>query len=373
MSRKPKSPLSEPDLAEFTRMNNELVNAQRTLAKSNQELARHRARFWGLLQDVCVAIAVVDVSGQTRFINPSCARLFGLGEAEMVGHPFPLDLGIVDPDCASPLTEYTISRLDGSQLTVETSYLRSTWESDPVFVVTMQDVSARVLAEAVRANVESIIKHDLRTPACGAISIAQMLSEDTSLTEEQRFLLGLFKDSASNMLDTLDSFTDLYKIEMGRYHPKLQKSDCLVVLKKLIDILTKNPRFANINIDLLVSPQPLRAGYSSCFCLCDPKLLRTALWNLLVNALEASTPGEAVVVTLSWWDKDCLIEITNKGLVPLEIRDRFFEKYVTSGKHNGTGLGTYSAMKMIEAQGGKISMRTSDEDNKTVLTVRMPC
>jgi len=60
-------------------------------------------------------------------------------------------------------------------------------------------------------------------------------------------------------------------------------------------------------------------------------------------------------------------------VVPKDIRGSFFDKYVTKGKGKGTGLGTYSAKMMIEAQGGSIEMQTSDEKNETVATVRMPC
>ena len=35
--------------------------------------------------------------------------------------------------------------------------------------------------------------------------------------------------------------------------------------------------------------------------------------------------------------------IENPGEVPAEIRSHFFDKFVTSGKKQGTGLGTYSA------------------------------
>jgi len=66
------------------------------------------------------------------------------------------------------------------------------------------------------------------------------------------------------------------------------------------------------------------------------------------------------------------IEIRNKGVVPPDVRDRFFQKFVTSGKAYGTGLGTYSAMRMVEAQGGRLEMRTSDESAETVVTIHMP-
>ncbi len=101
--------------------------------------------------------------------------------------------------------------------------------------------------------------------------------------------------------------------------------------------------------------------------------MRTALHNLLINALEASMPSGAIAVGLTSSDHDCTINITNNGVVPIEIRDKFFDKYVTSGKFSGTGIGTYSARMMVRAMGGDITMSTSDVDNETVVTVRMPC
>ena len=121
--------------------------------------------------------------------------------------------------------------------------------------------------------------------------------------------------------------------------------------------------------DVLLDGCPLAAD-AHCRCLGEPDLLRSALHNLLENALEASPPKSTVLVNLIS-GKDYRIEIRNKGAVPMQIRERFFEKYVTHGKHQGTGLGTYSAKMMIEAQGGRIEMRTSDEEDETVVTVHM--
>jgi nitrogen-specific signal transduction histidine kinase len=54
------------------------------------------------------------------------------------------------------------------------------------------------------------------------------------------------------------------------------------------------------------------------------------------------------------------------------IRDRFFDKYVTHGKADGTGLGTYSAKLLIEAQGGRLALRCDDSQDRTHLSVYLP-
>ena len=57
--------------------------------------------------------------------------------------------------------------------------------------------------------------------------------------------------------------------------------------------------------------------------------------------------------------------------MPVKIRKQFFDKYATFGKKHGTGLGTYSARLMVEAQKGEISMETSEEQGTTI-TVTLP-
>lgn len=66
------------------------------------------------------------------------------------------------------------------------------------------------------------------------------------------------------------------------------------------------------------------------------------------------------------------IVVKNKGAVPKEIRDRFFDKFVTMGKPGGTGIGTYSAKLLIQAQEGSIELNVSDEDNTTAIIVSLP-
>jgi signal transduction histidine kinase len=100
-------------------------------------------------------------------------------------------------------------------------------------------------------------------------------------------------------------------------------------------------------------------------------LCHSLFGNLLRNAAEASTEGGKIDVRFAADEKHVIVAIRNDGVVPETIRDRFFDKYVTAGKAEGTGLGTYSAKLVTEAQLGAISMATS-ETNGTTLTVRLP-
>ena len=97
----------------------------------------------------------------------------------------------------------------------------------------------------------------------------------------------------------------------------------------------------------------------------------TMLSNLVDNAVEATQPGKTVTVRLDRERQFCCISVHNPSEVPGEIQTRFFEKYVTAGKPYGTGLGTYSAKMMAEAQNGDIQMKTSAREGTSV-RVRLP-
>jgi signal transduction histidine kinase len=92
--------------------------------------------------------------------------------------------------------------------------------------------------------------------------------------------------------------------------------------------------------------------------------------NLVKNAVEASPEGGAIAVSLACVDFPT-IAIHNMGAVPMEIRGRVFDKYTTSGKKGGSGLGVYSAALIAKTLGGRIDLETSEELGTTV-TVGFP-
>ncbi|MGE4506848.1 MAG: sensor histidine kinase, partial [Desulfovibrionaceae bacterium] len=88
----------------------------------------------------------------------------------------------------------------------------------------------------------------------------------------------------------------------------------------------------------------------------EDMLMRMLLGNLMKNALEATPEGGWVRIDLRREEQGVALAVSNPGDIPPEVRERIFEKYYTSGKKSGTGLGTYSARLMARAQGGELSL-----------------
>lgn len=103
----------------------------------------------------------------------------------------------------------------------------------------------------------------------------------------------------------------------------------------------------------------------------DKTLCFSVFQNLIKNACEAAPQGSTISIRLH--DQSPLrVVIENKGVVPPEIRANFFDKFVTSGKAGGNGLGTYSARMLVRAQHGDIVMESDDEQGLTRLIVTLP-
>jgi len=196
-----------------------------------------------------------------------------------------------------------------------------------------------------------------------------LLLDDDNLTENQRDLIELVELAGHKMLMQINSTLELYKIETGTYHLLPNEVDPVKLARDNINILARGLQIDPERITLRVhaaNADGIRMSIKT-----DKLLLDVIQMNILRNALEASDKNAQVVVDLSIDGKDFAMAISNSRPVPVEIRDRFFDKYATAGKSGGTGLGTYSAAIMTKALGGTIEMETSEETG-TKVTVRIP-
>jgi PAS domain-containing protein len=229
---------------------------------------------------------------------------------------------------------------------------------------TVQDITERKLIEDQRADLERIIRHDLRSPAAATLDGLQLLRLHGSLTDQQHTIMDMMERSAIRQLRMLDTAMTLNRLEAGTYKLDPEPMDLGSLLDNISDETRKLCEQRRAVVRVASAPGVHALG--------DPRLTENLLSNLVRNALEAlPEQGQAVDVAMRADGDMAVIRITNPGAVPEHIRDRFFDKNVTSGKRRGTGIGTYSALKMTRVQGGTIILDTSVEGMTTV-EVRLP-
>lgn len=223
----------------------------------------------------------------------------------------------------------------------------------------------------MQEDVDRMIRHDIKHPIGAILGFADILLEVKSLPPTVSEGLTAIRCASFRALAILNNSLDIYALESGRYRTQPAPVDGLSVLSKTIREV-QSRKGAGIAIDLLIEGQQPEPGAR--FMLQAEELLLYSLFtNLLINAVEASPEKGRVTVNLKRAPQDqASILIHNKGAVPIAVRSRFFEKYVTSGKPGGMGLGAYTARLMARAMDGDVSMSASDSDNDTLLCVTLP-
>jgi signal transduction histidine kinase len=181
--------------------------------------------------------------------------------------------------------------------------------------------------------------------------------------------LQMILGSARRMLEIINMSTGIFKMEQGSYAAQPEPVDALAVARQIAEAMEKIAAAGSAPIEMTIEGAVSNES-NSFMVLAEEPLLYTMLSNLMRNAVEASPAGGRVSMEFSR-SSTGVIAIHNAGVIPENIRPRFFQKFVTSGKQGGTGLGVYSACLIARTLGGAVSFQTSEE-NGTTLTVSLP-
>ncbi len=353
------------------------ITAQR---KAEIALRQSERRLSGLIRQAPVGVFETDVRGRLVFANERMQRLSGRTLESLSGTRW-ID-SIVREDREAFLAVWNDALAHKREVDLELRIMnargKSQWVSVRIRPMTdaanrfsgylgvVGDISERKKAESMRSDVESVVRHDLKSPLGSMQNAMELLELLGPLNAEQTQVVAEVRTLTRRMQDLITLSIDLHAMEAGVFKPQIEPVDlCAVVemqrteLRPLVD--GKGLRLS------IVSDCPGGTFYVQG----ERRLLDAVFSNLLKNAAEASPEGDEITVRLVQEGPLAEVFVRNHGEVPKSIRDRFFEKYATAGKSGGTGLGTYSARLMVRTMGGTLSLNTEEPD-ATTLILRLP-
>jgi PAS domain S-box-containing protein len=353
------------------------------IEKRTAELQEAFERLRVVLDSVQAGVAVVDAATFTIMdINPAGEKMIGLAHADIVGRTCfesfsAAEKGncpIVNRGLAESTDEHTIRTSGGRSIPILKTAIPATIKGRPCIIECFVDVSEQQKLARLREDVERMTRHDLKSPLAAVIGLPEAMLNDPGLSEDHKELLHTIHDAGVKMLTMINSSLDLYKMETGTYKLRAVPVNVTAVLASVLADLEDLALSRRVQVRIVhevPNPPDAPASPDTPFYLLGEELLFFSLFaNLIKNALEASPKGGEVRVRLVP-GHPALVAIHNQGLVQEDMRGRFFDKYASSGKESGTGLGTYSAKLIATNLGGQIGF-TSDPENGTEVFLRLP-
>ncbi len=399
----PPEQVSDEDERELVRTINSLYQQrQASVSVYRDNLKKSEQRLREIIETTPVGICITNAEGVYEYVNKPYCRLYQYEPEELLGMHF---TKVVPEHDRTRLTnlheefmgrrwelrgEWSVMRKDGEEINIlaDAAYIIDV-DGRPkkvTFVVDITDrkraeeqlremvdrlnreIEERKRVERIKREVERLIQHDLRNPLNGILNAAELLLRDNP-TESQRELLVMIKESGNKLNTMISSSMDLVRMEEGTYELELQQLNVSDLLRAVDAQLSSLAESRGVRLTYTIDGGPL--DWDRDYPIFGEAIyLEELLVNLVRNAVEAS-PREGEVAISITRNGSYLFDIHNQGVVPEQVRGRFFERYATYGKKGGNGLGTYVAALIAKTHGGSVRFTTGESEG-THLLVELP-
>jgi two-component system, OmpR family, sensor histidine kinase SenX3 len=215
------------------------------------------------------------------------------------------------------------------------------------------------------------VTHELKTPIASIRLYLETL-QSRKLNDEQRMrFYGIMMEDTDRLINTVEQV-----LRAGHLGQKSKKNflrldlaeiarDCAAIARTRHHLSNESIRFCDYTLS-----KPFVQG--------DPEELRSAINNLLDNAVKYSPGTIAITVEIVDEGRDLLLRVNDEGvgIPPAELRRIFRRFYRVNQKLlqrvKGTGLGLFIVRGIAERHGGSAYATSAGEGHGATFTLRLP-
>lgn len=264
-------------------------------------------------------------------------------------------------------------RKDGSFFPADLSARAYDWESRLMAIISIRDVSERVMAhqslQAAKEKAEAadrmksefldIAAHELKTPLTPLIVLLQLAERQIkmgkAISEE---IWRRVENQVEQLKILVNDLLDVSRLERGSFALHLKT----VNLANLVGEIVQNFRDQAVKreISLNTPSEPIIAEI-------DPVRITQVLSNLIENAIKYTPEQTPIHVVISpTADDRARISVMDKGQgIPKELQEAIFSRFFrvksdATVRHSGLGLGLYICRLILELHGGSIRVMSEE-------------
>lgn len=362
------------------------------ITRRSEELHESQQWFQTTLESIGDAVIACDMDGAVTFMNAVAEKLTGWTLADGRGKQLETVFRIIHEETREAaenpvakvrrlrkvigLANHTVLiARDGRESVIDDSaapIMGDTGEMIGVVLV-FRDVteeremqSALVASEklAVAGRLAASIAHEIHNPLDSVANLHYLLDQETD-PERRAEYLRLAQQELGRTMQISRTMLSLYR------EPR---APIQILLRELVDgvllLLDRRLQHQRVRVETEINDGLSVEGF--------PAELRQVFTNLIVNAMDASGAKGRIRIRVERAEADemrgvgALIEIADSGPgIPPETVSRLFQPFFTTKGSNGTGLGLWVSMGIVQKHGGSIQVGQSDDPELSGACIRV--
>jgi PAS domain S-box-containing protein len=350
-------------------------------AEAHKRVRESEERYRALIDGAIDAVFILGSGGRILAASRSATRQFGYTGEELTS----MSIEDLDPDSFEVLKVSYPSLLAGETVTYNGKFTAKSGKAMPVEVKAgatiytgdtaiqafVRDMTDRVVMEKHKADVTSMLTHDLKGPISIILGYSEVIHEQyqDQLPEFVKEGIDAINRGGAKLLSLVEDYLSLSKMESGVLKMHKYPTDICQLIDRAMDMVTlkaeQKELFVTINC---------RDGFPDLEV--DPKYMERAVSNLLINAVNYTPRGGSIKVNC-WKEDDtgnAIMEISDTGVgIPADELPMVFEKYyrVKDSAVKGTGLGLAIVKSVVEGHGGTVEVE-SQVGSGTTFRITVP-
>lgn len=346
-----------------------------------------------ILQHVSQGVLFIDQNGIITTYNASAQAILQIPEKDLLFHSFHdcledrlfgFSLKDAFAEIKCPNTMFVSLNHQGliKELEVEAAFVEMSRQAMPIgqklpsshtaqgLLILLRDITKfrRMQQTAHRQDrlkelggLAAHLAHEIRNPLGGIRGFAAILEQELKDRPD-------LQQMAAHIVQGSDQLNDFVTQVLQYARPfqlHIENTDLLLLLEEIKQLMQADSAW-NTKINFTI-----HGPTEGCLFPIDPQLMKSALLNLLVNAIQAMPNGGNLTVSVKLDPSLLVIEVEDTGVgISADNLTRLFTPFFTT-KEAGNGLGLAEVHKDVQAHQGWVDVE-SREGRGSKFTIKIP-
>jgi len=330
-----------------------LHNLHKRQNKARKKLSKMLKRFQKSTRALPYATIVLNSNNEIEWFNPASKLLFGFRSGLDVGQR--VDNLIRQPEFNKYLAAKEFDKPLEFIMQNKKLSLNVTGYGSGQYLLSARDITQRSRLDDMRRDFISNASHELRTPITVMTGYIEALQN--SVNESNKFPVEKIQQQTFRMEKIIKELIELAKLETSVSIDVNEEVDIIVLLNEVYNEALAFDQSKH-KIKFTFSPVKIKGRYEE---------LRTAVSNLLTNAIRYTPPGGEIELSTSKDETGSYIHVKDNGPgISHEHISRLTERFYRvdegrSREKGGTGLGLAIVKQILDRHGAVLQISSQPD------------